>query len=235
MPHPFRDRHDAGRMLGELAARHAGTGVVVLGMARGGMPVAYEVAHRLHAPLDAFLLRPLIVPGVPDVVIGLVASGGVRVLDRAATEAAGIVDVVVEEVTQRERISLLARERTYRGHNNALHLRQRPVLLVDDGSAPESCLRMCVRALREHAPAGIVLAVPCIARGARDALLPHVEDIIAVSVSATEVVPGEWYSEYLPISHTEVRALLALSQAEAQSRELAAADGAGMRQAAASS
>jgi putative phosphoribosyl transferase len=221
MPLPFRDRHDAGRQLGELMYSYANRQAVVLGVPRGGVPVAYEVSHALHASLDIFLLRHLVVPGTDGHVLGLVASGGVRLLDRRLIDGLHISEQTVEELTQRERISLIARERTYRGHSNALDLRDRLVVLVDDGGAEERCLLECVDALRQHEPRGITVALPIVTHAAYDALRGVVDDVIYVAAAAAPLVPERWYMEFTPISHTEVRALLSLSQAEAQSRELA--------------
>lgn len=221
MPLPFRDRHDAGRQLGELLASFTRREAVVLGIPRGGIPVAYEVAHALHAPLDIFVLRHLPVPGSPDVDFGAVASGGVRTLKRAVIEERHIPDAVVEDVTHRERVSLIARERTYRGQNVVTELRNRTVILADDGSASEQLLHESVAALREHEPAGIVLAVPLIAESTRKILVPLLQDIVQVTTLASSIDPDTWYHEFPPISHTEVRALLSLCLAEAQSRALA--------------
>lgn len=221
MPLPFRDRHDAGRQLGELLAGRMHHDAVVLGIPRGGIPVAYEVAHALHAPLDIFLLRHLPVPGSTDLDFGTVASGGVRVLKRDVIAALRIPGRAIEEVTQRERISLVARERTYRGQHVVPELRDRTVILVDDGTATALLLRESVAALRGHDPARIVLALPLVDEATRSSLLPLVEEVVQVVVPASPAMPATWYHEFLAISHTEVRALLSLCLAEAQSRALA--------------
>lgn len=218
---PFRDRHDAGRQLGELLAGRVNHDAVVLGIPRGGIPVAYEVAHALHTALDIFLLRHLSVPGSTDLDFGTVASGGVRVLKPDIIAELRIPDHVVEEITHRERISLVARERTYRGHHLVPELRNRTVILVDDGTATALLLQESVAALREHEPARIMLALPLLDEATRNSLLPLVAEVVQVVVPASPVVPGTWYHELLAISHTEVRALLSLCLAEAQSRALA--------------
>jgi putative phosphoribosyl transferase len=221
MPLPFRDRHDAGRQLGELLAPHMNSSAVVLGLPRGGIPVAYEVAHVLHAPLDVFLLRHLPAPGEPEMDFGIVASGGVRVLKQEVLSALNIPEHAVEEITQRESVSVIARERTYRGRHVVTDLRHRTVILVDDGTTTEPVLRECVAALREHEPRRVIIAVPLIPQDVHDRLAPHVEELVAVVAAPPPVDPEHWYHELLPISHTEVRALLSLNQAEAQSRALA--------------
>lgn len=221
MPLPFRDRHDAGRQLGELLASYTRRESVVLGIPRGGIPVAYEVAHALHATLDIFVLRHLPAPGSPDIDFGAVASGGVRILKHDVIDELHIPDAVIEEVTHRERISLIARERTYRGQHVVTELRNRTVILVDDGSASERLLHESVAAVREHEPAGIVLAVPLLGASTRQGLLPLLQDVVQVTTLPSPIDPETWYHEFLPISHTEVRALLSLCLAEAQSRALA--------------
>jgi putative phosphoribosyl transferase len=222
---PFRDRHDAGRQLAELMLTYAKRDVIVLGVPRGGVPVGYEVAHALHAPLDIFLLRHLVAPGTPDITIGYVASGGVRVLNLDLIEELQVPEQVVDEITQRERISLIARERTYRGHNSVRELRRSTVVLVDDGSTDLECLTECVGALREHEPRSIALGLPLVPQPTYDALRSLVDDVVYVAAAAPPVLPERWYVEFTQISHTEVRALLSLSHAEAQSRELASSGG----------
>jgi putative phosphoribosyl transferase len=218
---PFRDRHDAGRQLAELLQAYAGRRVVVLGIPRGGVPVAYEVAHALHAPLDIFMVRHLVVRSQIEAGIGVVASGGVRVLNREVVEALRIPRQLVEEATHRERISLVARERTYRGQNVVAELRGRTVLLVDDVVGSAEALAEAVLALREHGPRTVVLAVPALPVATRARLHGLVDEVVSVITPPAAGEPERWYAEFLPISHTEVRALLSLSLAEGQSRELA--------------
>jgi putative phosphoribosyl transferase len=224
MSHAFRDRHDAGRQLADLLVVRTAADIVLASGPAGGVPVAYQVAHRLHTALDVLLVRDLVVPGPPSVAVGVVASGGVRVLDGAAIAVHGVADAVVEELTQRERISLLARERTYRGHNTPLEVRSRRVILADDGAAPAGFLASCVSALREQAPSSIVLALPIAARQVHAMLREIVDELVVVHVVESPLQVAGYYQEYLPVSHTEVRALLGLAQAEAQSRELAGND-----------
>jgi predicted phosphoribosyltransferase len=219
---PFTDRHDAGRQLAELLYRYADRSTIVLGIPRGGVPVAYEVAHALRVPLDVFLMRHLLAPGTADVSVGVVASGGVRVLDEELIRHLHLPPHALDEITHRERISLLARERTYRGHQHLLDLRDRTVILVDDGALPAASLVEAAAALREQQPAATVLAVPLVAPDVRDRLARVTNDVVTVATPAPPIVPERWFLDLPPISHTEVRALLSLAQAEAQSRELAA-------------
>jgi putative phosphoribosyl transferase len=218
---PFRDRHDAGRQLGDKLHCYAGRDTIVLGVPRGGMPVAYEVAHALQVPLDVFLLRYLQLAGEPGAPFGLVASGGVRVLRHPEIERLHLTAHAVDEITRGERISLVARERTYRAQQQFSDLQGRVVILVDDGTGSERSLTDSIAALRVHEPRTIILAVPLVAADVIDRLRRCADDVVYVVVRAPEVAPERWYLELLPLSHTEVRALLSLSAAEAQSRELA--------------
>jgi putative phosphoribosyl transferase len=218
---PFRDRHDAGRQLAALLAPYMDDRAVVLGLPRGGIPVAYEIAHALHAALDVFLVRHLPAPGAPAIDFGIVGSGGVRVLKRDVIASLFIPELAVEEITQRERVSVIARERTYRGHHAVADLAGRTAILADDGTTPAAELLEAVAALREHEPRSVVLALPFVAADDRPGLLPRVDDLVAVATIPPPLDAGDWYHEFLPVSHTEVRALLSLSQAEAQSRALA--------------
>jgi putative phosphoribosyl transferase len=218
---PFRDRHDAGRQLAALLARYMDDRAVVLGLSRGGIPVAYEIAHALHAALDVFLVRHLPAPGAPAINFGIVGSGGVRVLKRDVIGSLFIPELAVEEITQRERVSVIARERTYRGHHAVADLAGRTAILADDGTTPAAELLEAVAALREHEPRSVVLALPFVAAHHRPGLLHRVDNLVAVATIPPPLDAGDWYHEFLPVSHTEVRALLSLSQAEAQSRALA--------------
>ncbi|HSJ05633.1 MAG TPA: phosphoribosyltransferase family protein [Longimicrobiales bacterium] len=218
---PFRDRHDAGRQLAGLLAPYMDDRAVVLGLPRGGIPVAYEIAHVLHAALDVFLVRHLPAPGTPATRFGVVGSGGVRVLKQDVIASLCIAELAVEEITQRESVSLIARERTYRGHHAVEDPGGRLVILVDDGTTPADVLIEAVDALREHEPRTVVLALPFVAADVRPALLCRVDDLVVVATIPPPVDAGDWYHEFLPISHTEVRALLSLCHAEAQSRALA--------------
>jgi putative phosphoribosyl transferase len=222
---PFRDRHDAGRQLADRLHCYAGRDPIVLGVPRGGVPVAYEIAHALRAPLDIMLLRHLALPDEHGPVFGFVASGGVRVLDAAAVRALELAPETVDEITHRERISLMARERTYRSRASVLDVRDRVVILADDGTAPLPHLIDLVAAVRDHEPRAVILAAPVLSRAAADEMRLRADDLSCVVTCTDDVAPDRWYHELLPISHTEVRALLALNEAEAQSRELASASG----------
>jgi putative phosphoribosyl transferase len=218
---PFRDRHDAGRQLGEKLFAYTGRSTVVLGIPRGGVPIAYGIAHALHAPLDVFLVRHLAPEHEPEAVFGAVGSGGVRVVRQDAARRLGLGQNGIDAITQRERISLLARERTYRGHLVESDLHGQVLILADDGSASETELKETIELLWQHDPLRVVLAVPVLQNDVAIRLAGLVDDIVAVARPEQLGLLERWYLECLPISHTEVRALLSLSLAEAQSRELA--------------
>ena len=178
----FRDRTEAGQLLAERLAGYAGrSDVLVLALPRGGVPVAFEVARALEAPLDVFVVRKLGLPGHQELAMGAIASGGVRVLNEDVVEALSIPNRVIEAVTSRELRELKWRERAYRGDRPPLEVRGRTVILVDDGLATGSTMRAAVAALRRLKPARIIVAVPTaspstcesFARGGRMRLLHH--------------------------------------------------------------
>jgi putative phosphoribosyl transferase len=157
------------------------------------------------------------------VTFGIVGSGGVRVLFHSVLDEIQLPEAAIDEISQHERISLVARERTYRGGSPMLDLGRRTVLLVDDGMTPLTELREVIRAVAMHEPKAIVLALPVVEAALVQQLHRAVDDLVVI-VAATEDVPRDrWYRELAPVSHTEVRALLLLVEAEAQSRELARA------------
>jgi putative phosphoribosyl transferase len=220
---PFQDRHDAGRQLAYRLHCYAGGDTVVTAVLRGGAPVAYEIAHALRAPLEIFLLRHLTEPDNGRRSFGVVGSGGVRVVDAVAVAQLGISVATIEEATQRERLALLARERTYRGPQAMLDLAGRLVILVDDGLTPEAELKECIAAVRAHDPRVLVLAIPVVDAATCTRLHLAVDDLVFIVRSEEPMPLQRWYRELTPVSHTEVRALLSLVDAEAQSRELARA------------
>src|SRR5918999_4270742 len=160
-PQIFRDRTDAGRRLAAKLAAYANRpDVLVLALPRGGVPVAYEVARALNAPLDVFVVRKLGVPGYEEVAMGAVATGGVRVINDNIVSGLGIPDYVIDAVAARELEELKRRERVYRGGRPPPDVRGRTVILVDDGLATGATMLAAIRALRTLQPARIVVAVP---------------------------------------------------------------------------
>src|SRR5216110_2422332 len=169
MRFPFRDRAEAGRYLAGKLSQYAGcTDVVVLALPRGGLPVAFELARALDAPLDVFLVRKLGLPGQEELAMGAIASGGVRVLNDDVVGALGVPASVIDDVARREEQELRRREKAYRGSRPAPDLRGHVVILVDDGLATGSTMRAAVRAVKQMQPARVVVAVPVAAGATRD-------------------------------------------------------------------
>src|SRR6185437_5540002 len=157
----FKDRQDAGQFLAKRLQKYCNRDdVVVLGLPRGGVPVAYEVAKALHAPLDIFLVRKLGVPGFEEYAMGAIASGGIRVLNQALVSELDIPGQIVDEVTAREFTELERQERLYRGARHSLDVTGKTAIVVDDGMATGFTMRAAVRALRKKNPRKIVIAVP---------------------------------------------------------------------------
>jgi len=206
----FADRRDAGRQLAALLAPYAGRpGVIVLGLPRGGVPVAAEVAAALGAPLDALLVRKLGVPGHEELAMGAIASGGLRVLNRDVIDELGIPPDVVATVEARERRELVRRERAYRGDRPPPHLRDRVVIVVDDGLATGSTMRAAIEAIRREGPARLVAAAPVGAAVVRDALAAVADEVVVAATPSPFGAVGLWYAAFPPTSDDEVRALLA--------------------------
>jgi len=216
----FQDRREAGRMLASRLSAYADRpDVVVLALPRGGVPVAYEVAKALHAPMDVFLVRKLGVPGHEEYAMGAMASGGVRVLNRDVVEALHIPNEVVEQVIAGEQRELERREREYRGDRPFPDLRGKTVILVDDGLATGSTMLAAVMALRQKQPARIVVAVPVGSPETCDAFRDHVDEIVCAITPDPLYGVGLWYTDFSQTSDDEVRKLLAevVQQEPAQS------------------
>jgi len=206
----FRDRIDGGRQLAAQLTEYGGrSDVVVLGLPRGGVPVAKEVATRLKAPLDVFLVRKLGVPGHPELAMGAIAEGGVEVLSDDLIQDLRIPPELVQEVAVRERVELERRDVLYRGGRKAPVVRGRTVILVDDGLATGSSMQAAVLALRQHAPARIVVAVPVGARDSCDRLGGVADQVVCVLTPEPFNAVGLWYDEFSQTTDDEVRRLLA--------------------------
>lgn len=205
----FRDRREAGRHLADALQHSTGwTNVHVLALPRGGVPVAYEVALALGAPLDVFLVRKLGVPGHEEFAMGAIAEGGVRVLNRETIESLGIRPDAVERVAAAEGAELARRERLYRGGGHAPDLRDRTVLLVDDGLATGSTMAAAVAGVRTHSPRRIVVATPVASREAVAALRQVADQCVAVLTPRSFGGVGQWYDDFTQTSDEEVHALL---------------------------
>jgi putative phosphoribosyl transferase len=210
MSKPFRDRAEAGRVLAEKLKAYANRpDVVVLALPRGGVPVAYEVARKLNAPLDVFLVRKLGVPGHTELAMGAIASGGVRVLNEDVVDYLRIPDETIDAVAAEELKELDRRERAYRGYDGAPDVRGRTVILVDDGLATGSSMRAAVTALRERQPARIIVAVPVAARATCDEFRSQVDEIVCAVTPEPFRAVGLWYEDFSQTTDEEVRDLLA--------------------------
>lgn len=204
----FQDRRDAGRRLARGLHLSADSPVVVLGLPRGGVPVAYEVALALDAPLDLFVVRKLGVPGHEELAMGAIAPGGIRVLNHDLIAELGIPAWAIERVAAAEAGELARRERLYRGASPALELKDRTVLLVDDGLATGATMAAAVAGVRAQAPARVIIAVPVASVEATEMLGATADECVALRVPPNFGGVGEWYEDFSQTSDEEVRALL---------------------------
>jgi putative phosphoribosyl transferase len=216
MEYPFRDRSEAGQLLAQELRAYAGReDVIVLALPRGGVPVAFEVARAIHAPLDVFVVRKLGVPGHEELAMGAIASGGILVTEPNVIEGLAIPPDVVAEVAAREEQERLRREREYRGNRPAPDARGRTVILVDDGLATGSTMRAAVAALRKLQPARIVVAVPVAAPSTCVEFASEVDEIVCARTREPFHSVGQWYEEFSQTTDEEVRELLARAEREA--------------------
>jgi predicted phosphoribosyltransferase len=205
----FRDRFEAGRFLATKLSHFANRpDVVVLALPRGGVPVGFEVAKALNAPLDVFVVRKLGLPGQEELAMGAIASGGVRVLNEELIQALGIPEDVIEKAAQEEQRELERREREYREGRPPIDVRGRTVILVDDGLATGSSMRVAALALRKKGPAQIVVAVPVAARSTCAEFQSEVDEVICAVTPEPFWGVGQWYRDFSQTSDEEVRDLL---------------------------
>ena len=205
----FRDRRDAGRTLAGLLQHYRGRpDVVVLGLPRGGVPVAYEVAQALEAPLDVFVVRKLGAPRRPELAMGAIASGGVVVVNDDVVRGLGIGPEVIQRAAEREARELLRREQVYRSGRPMPKLAGSTAILVDDGLATGSSMRAAIVALREHRPGRIVVAVPAAPRSTCRALRAVVDEVVCATAPSSFVAVGASYGDFSQTTDEEVRDLL---------------------------
>lgn len=205
----FRDRAAAGRELAAALERYAGRGdVVVFALPRGGVPVGYEVARALRAPLDVFVVRKLGVPGHEELAMGAIATGGARVLNEEVVRRLRISPEALDRVTRREADEVARRERLYRGERPPPDVRGRTVVLVDDGLATGATMRAAVEALRRLAPARIVVAVPTGSADTCDDLRRSGDELVCLTTPDPFLAVGFWYDDFGQTSDDDVRALL---------------------------
>lgn len=205
---PFRDRGEAGRLLGsELVARKLAANAIVLALPRGGLPVGVEVADALNAPLDIVVVRKLGVPWQPELAMGAIA-GGIRVLDHSLIRYLGISDEEIEAVVARELQEMERREKLYRGGLPAPDLRGRTVLLVDDGLATGSTMVAAARHVRSVHPERLIIAVPVASSEACRRLRSEADECICLAAPDPFSAVGEWYINFRQVSDAEVQSIL---------------------------
>ena len=210
----FRDRAEAGRhLLSRLGAYQGRPDVLVLGLPRGGIPVAYEVARGLGAPLDVFVVRKLGVPGQEELAMGAIATGGVRIVNRDVVDALHIPPDVVDRAAAEEARELERREQSYRGERPEPQVAGKTVILVDDGLATGSTMRAAVAALRQQGPARIVVAVPVAAPSTCQELRREVDEIVCFATPEPFMAVGRFYDDFAQTTDEEVTELLAAARA----------------------
>jgi putative phosphoribosyl transferase len=206
----FRDRHEAGQTLGRELARRLGStdDLIVLALPRGGVPVGYEVARALNAPLDVFIVRKLGVPGHEELAMGAIASGGVRVINREVLEWLPLPQKTIDEVARREQQELERREREYRGTRPPLDVSNKTVIVVDDGLATGSTMRAAVAALRKMHPRAIIVAVPVASAQTCDEFRAEGIDVVCLRTPEPFQAVGLWYDDFSQTTDEEVHELL---------------------------
>jgi putative phosphoribosyl transferase len=205
----FRNRTEAGRLLGDLLRDYAGRDdVIVLALPRGGVPVGYEVTRALDAPLDVFVVRKLGVPGHEELAMGAIASGGLLVLDQRAIEGLGITEPEIDRAAEAEQHELARREAAYRDERDPPDVEGKIVILVDDGLATGATMRAAAMAVRRRNPAKIVVAVPVAAAETCDQFSDVVDEIVCGVLPRPFHAVGLWYDDFTQTSDEEVTQLL---------------------------
>lgn len=215
---PFADRLQAGRLLATQLERFAGCGqqAIVLGLPRGGVPVAFEVARALRLPLDVYLVRKLGTPGFEELAMGAIATGGIRVLNRRVVDDLHIGESQVESVVAAETAELLRRERAYRQDRPPPQLHGRTAILVDDGLATGSTMRAAIASLRAQRAREVIVAVPVAPQDACIELGQESDGVVCLATPQPFLAVGQWYQDFSPPSDDEIR-----EQLRANAREMA--------------
>ncbi|MGR6034054.1 MAG: phosphoribosyltransferase [Candidatus Nitrosoglobus sp.] len=207
---PFKNRIEAGRLLAEELKSYANrTDVLVLALPRGGLPVAFEVAQALGAPLDLMLVRKLGVPRQEELAMGAIAAGGTKVLNQDLVKSLNISDAALEAVISKEKRELERREHTYRGDRPVPEVGNRCVILIDDGLATGATMKAAVLALRQQQPAQIIIGVPVAPPDTVEELRKEADEIICLATPEPFYAIGTWYVDFSQTSDEEVRTLLA--------------------------
>jgi len=205
----FRDRKEAGKLLAaQLAAYANQQDLIVLALPRGGVPVGFEIAQALHAPLDVIVVRKLGVPGQEELAMGAIATSGIRILNKDVVQFLNIPDEVVDHVTAQELKELERRERLYRGERPAYDVGGRTIILVDDGIATGATMHAAVAAIKQRQPTRIIIAVPTAAPSTCDEFAMEVDELVCVIRPEPFIAVGYWYRQFSQTSDEEVHHLL---------------------------
>jgi putative phosphoribosyl transferase len=216
----FRDRVDAGRQLATKLAHYANReDVLVLGIPRGGVAVAFEVAQALHAPLDILLVRKLGTPGQRELAMGAIASGGVRILNHDLISSLGVTQEQLTETIQQQETELQRREQLYRGVRGSVPIKGKIVIVVDDGIATGSSMLAAIDALRTLGPSKIVVAVPVAPAQARSQIMAVADELVCASTPEGFFAIGQFYQDFPQTEDAEVRELLNLAHHAAQAQK----------------
>jgi len=208
----FRDRTHAGELLAQKLRAYAGRDdVIVLGLPRGGVPVAFEVAAKLHVPLDVLVVRKLGVPGLEELAMGAIASGGVRIINEEVVRSGRIPQAEIEAAAGVQLRELQRREIIWRGHHGAPEITGKTVILVDDGIATGSTVRAAVQALRRQSPRAVIIAVPAASNDAAAMLAPMADEFMALIIPDNFRAVGQWYEDFSQTTDEEVTRLLKLA------------------------
>ncbi|MGH9834531.1 MAG: phosphoribosyltransferase [Blastocatellia bacterium] len=213
----FRDRTEAGQLLAEQLKEYANrSDVLVLALPRGGVPVGYEIARALNAPLDVLIVRKLGAPGQEELAMGAIASGGVRIMNETVLPFLSLTEEEIERIVAREQSELERREKLYRGDRPAPDARGKTVILVDDGIATGASMRSAVEAIRQRQPAKLIIAAPVAARSTCDEFNREADHETCVCLETPEpfFAVGLWYEDFAQTTDDEVRDLLALAARE---------------------
>lgn len=211
----FLDRHDAGRQLARKLSKYADQeNVILLALPRGGVPVACEIAQIIKAPMDLLIVRKLGMPGEEELAIGAIASGGIRILNEDIIDILGINQMTVDRVTDQETAELQRREQQYRGGRPTPDLRDRKVILVDDGLATGATMLAAIRSVRTQHPAQVIVAIPTASTQAVYLLRQEVDEVLYVMTPEPFEGVGRWYEDFAQTTDDEVRALLKAAEGD---------------------
>jgi putative phosphoribosyl transferase len=205
----FHDRTEAGKLLAKQLTAYANRDdVLVLALPRGGVPVAFEVARALHAPLDVIIVRKLGVPGQEELAMGAIATGGVRILNKDVVQFLDIPDEIIDKIAENEQKELERRERLYRGDRPVYAVQGRTIILVDDGIATGATMHAAVAALKQRQPTRIIIAVPTAAPSTCDEFEAEVDELVCLIRPEPFIAVGYWYKQFSQTSDEEVRSML---------------------------